>query len=262
LDDTPTIFVDLLAKTVSLLDFAPMSETSKLLCFLSVNIPAKLQDNAIGFISCLEDICTKVPDHECLENFFVRFPKAPSKMMIFTPLSDRQFANRTIRMELSRIARTNRVNEDSINFLLQMWMRSNSFENVDSLTSGTKRAVLNTIHDFAIRYPRTLGLFLYSQLYERFFDIHPSPNIISCDTQYFDRLFKSAIDHARHPNPSISRTALTALSSVVIGQKIPADLPESLSKELFQYADWTRPAKNRRKPPEDAPWISQTVCKL
>jgi ataxia telangiectasia mutated family protein len=260
LEDNPTLFTDLFARAVSLVDFAPPSETNKLLTLLGMKIPSSLDATATGLVTCLENLCKRKGMCDCLERFLARFPDIHNKMMILPDLHSRQLPTRTVSAELRRIADTRRVNEESVNFLLQRLMRSELIEHIDSLSADKKRCFLNAIYDFATAQPDTLGLLLYSQLYKRFFDMHPSPHIISCDIIDTTRLLTAVIECARDDDPSVSRAALTALSLVVTDNKLPLNLPDGLRQELMQYRIWARPTKNRRQPPEDSPWISRTVC--
>jgi hypothetical protein len=124
----------------------------------------------------------KVGLQECVMNFLTRFPRIHDHMLILPAIRERQLQTpRTVKVELKRIARTRRVNDESIDFLLKNLIKPDSLDDIDSFGSDVKRTFLNAIHDFAIANPQTLGLVLYSQLYEQFFEIHPSPNIISCE---------------------------------------------------------------------------------
>jgi ataxia telangiectasia mutated family protein len=60
----------------------------------------------------------------------------------------------------------------------------------------------------------------------------------------------------------VSRAALTALASVVTDGKVPSGLPQFLHKDLTQYAHWGRPTKNRRRPPDGSPAVSQWVASI
>jgi hypothetical protein len=232
---------------------------TSLLLLLSQHIPGSVRERVIGLVACLEKLSTKTGLQEFVENFLTRFPTIHDQMLILPAIRERQLETRTVSMEVARIARTRRVNEESVDFLLKNLIARDALNNTDAFGSDDKRALLNAIHDFAIANPQTLGLLLYSRLYEHFFEIHPSPNIISCELTNSAYLFERAIELTRDISPSVSRAALTALKCAVEDSILPGGL---LEDELQQYQIWLRPSKKRRQLPDDSSWISVTVCKV
>lgn len=263
LEESPTLFCDLLALTIHLADFAPASEIEKLLLFISGNIPKSLSVEAVGLVPALEELAMKIGYHEVISNFMSQWPNLPDLMMILSPMRSFQHG-RTLLDELHRIHVTKRVSAESIEFLLTKWMSNENWDDIDALKTSTKRHIMMIIHEFAMENPQTLALLLYSQMYLRFFDAHPSPHIIACDVNEEEQVFQQLIQLSRDKNPSISRAALTALSEVIASSKIPDCLSGNrpLLDELCQYGIWHRPTKNSRKPDTDGPWISRFTCSL
>jgi ataxia telangiectasia mutated family protein len=274
----PTLYSDLLARAVCLIDFAPAKEIGKLLTLLSLNIPDTLSPSAIGLVQSLEQICVKTGFHPSLKNFFDhrKFESIHRRMLILPAIRDMQIGSRSLYSELNRIRISRRLNQESVDFLLQELMKpassagtedsqnktDDAVAEMDGMVAQHKRVILNTIYEFAMTNPQTLALLLYSQLYERFFSIHPSPSILSCEWIDHERLFVKVIELTRDKNPSISRAALSALSGIIADDRIPDGIPRSLQEELLQYGQWSRPNKTRRQPVEDASWISKYTCGL
>ena len=262
-----TLYSDILALSVNLLEFVPPSESLILLILISLNIPENFNIEMVGFVKNIEDICIFGSEiHSCLDNFFARFPELLDKILIFDFLSERQLEGdrRTPLMEFKRIAETRRLNQESINFLLEKFIDdSEKIEPINSLPNDMKRIVLNEVYHFAVLNPQTLALHLYSEMFLNFIHIHPSPLIVESNTDAYILLFKNLIELARDKDPSINRSALTALHIILSNSMLPEVVTTNslLTMQLAQYKDYARPRKKIKLPDDDSPWICQFVCK-
>ena len=268
-EEKPTLYSDILALTVNLIQFAPASQSSKLLNTISQHIPNSFSMKMVGFIHNIEDICFYLGNHSSLNQFFLRFPKLVDKILLFDFLKDTQLVKRTAYNEFKRIGKTQRLNNESINFLLKKiieedLLNSNdkSLSKIDLLSNDLKRATLYKIYQFSVQNPETLALHLYSELFLRFIHIHPSPLAIKNDINPSINLFIKILEFARDKNPSLNRSALTALHQIISNKMLPNQVisDKILFDQLKQYKEFSNIRKNVKKPDSSSPWICRFVC--
>ncbi|KAK8898899.1 hypothetical protein M9Y10_001191 [Tritrichomonas musculus] len=263
-EEKPTLYSDILALAVNLLEFVPPSESSNLLNAISSNIPDNFNMKMVGFIKNIEDICINIGYHQSLDYFFEKFPTLIDEILIFDFLKERQLEKRTPLNEFIRIAKTKRLNQESIDFLLVEFLEKGEYiSQIEKLSSGAKRIVLNEVYKFAVSNPQTLALHLYSEMFLTFIKIHPSPLIIASNKNAPVLLFEKILELARDKNPSISRSALTSLHILLSKNLIPKAVQDNklLFSQLVQYDNFARPRKKIKRPDEDSPWICKFACK-
>ena len=264
LNTKKTLYSDILGLTVNLLDFVYNEQISDLLNLISLNIPDKFQSDTIGFVKNIEDICSVLGNHSCLAHFFERFPSLIDAILIFDFLKEKQLESRTFKKEFERIARTKRVNQESIDFLLLNFVNnSKDIKLLDNLPNEMKRVALNEIYKYAISNPQTLALNLYSEMFLTFIQHYPSPLITESRINIPIFLFRKLLELVRDKNPSISRSALTSLHIINSKKVLPAIVQKDkdLMNQIGQYSNFAHIRKKIKKPADDSPWICKFINK-
>ena len=287
----PWLYVDMYVLSVNMLGFAAPREVYRIIDMVGSKLPDYLPENipcCKVLCKAFEDVCIIASENLSSNEFdelfgsMVKTFKASINnildvMLLVPPLYNEQAQRRTFGTEFRRMACTGRINRAGIDFMAKK-MYDFSFNDESLLNRGRnlplinkfrtineeRRAGMNVLYKFieSDHYPP--AVLVYTELYLRLCSSHPSPMIITGETDVMAAYLNSIASFVRDKDPEIALAALEAIRFSGKQKGIESQIDQESTTQISEYTKFS-PESPRIVIPtltDDTPWVSRAVVRM